>query len=82
MLSAFIGFERVSIRTDSQYLIKSVTDWIFKWLSNGWHKADGTPLKHKNYYRQLLREMEGVDVEWVETIKFAFGHLIQDFNSS
>ena len=30
----------VDIHTDSQYLQKGITDWIFGWKRNGWKTAD------------------------------------------
>lgn len=55
----------MAIHTDSMYLINSITNWIFSWLSSDWRKRDGEPIKHKIQYRELLRMMEDVDIEWV-----------------
>ncbi|EFX83527.1 hypothetical protein DAPPUDRAFT_301828 [Daphnia pulex] len=59
------GVRRVSFYTDSQYLIDSMTNWIYKWLNNGWLKSDGTPLKHKHYYQELLDLIDNFKVNWV-----------------
>ena len=56
---------RLAIHTDSDYLINSLTNWIYTWLANGWQKSDGSPLKHKKQYRDLLLAMENMDIEWV-----------------
>ncbi|XP_046653671.1 ribonuclease H1-like [Daphnia pulicaria] len=61
----FYGVEKLAIHTDSMYLINSITNWIFSWLSSDWRKRDGEPIKHKIQYRELLRMMEDVDIEWV-----------------
>ncbi len=69
---------RLAVHTDSMYLIDSVTNWIFNWLSNDWQRYDGQPLKHKHEYRDLLFAMEGMDVKWVKYLKFC--KILMDFN--
>ena len=64
------GANRVSIHTDSQNLINSVTTWIYKWLANGWVKSNGKPIIHKLQYQELLCAMEDLDVKWVCCIMF------------
>ncbi|EFX83307.1 hypothetical protein DAPPUDRAFT_223388 [Daphnia pulex] len=59
------GVERVVIFTDSQYLIDSITDWIFTWQSNGWRTYQGQPVVHKALYEELLFWTRDFDcVEW------------------
>ena len=60
-----LGVERLAIFTDSKYLIDSISDWIFGWLSNDWRKSDGGRVKHKKQYRELLMAMEDMDIKWV-----------------
>ena len=50
------------------YLIQSINNWIYTWLSNGWIKSDGQPLMHKTQYRDLLYAMEHMDVNWVQRL--------------
>eukprot|EP01098_Paradermamoeba_levis_P013664 TRINITY_DN6269_c0_g2_i1.p1 TRINITY_DN6269_c0_g2~~TRINITY_DN6269_c0_g2_i1.p1 ORF type:complete len:298 (+),score=94.13 TRINITY_DN6269_c0_g2_i1:113-1006(+) len=39
----------VEIRTDSQYVIKGMTDWIFSWKQNDWSK----PVENKELFLRL-----------------------------
>jgi ribonuclease HI len=41
------------IRTDSIYSIKSLTDWINRWLENGWIASTGRPVEN----RELIEEI-------------------------
>jgi ribonuclease HI len=60
------GVQRIVIFTDSQYLIDSITDWIFTWQSNGWRTFQGQPVVHKALYQELLYLTRDFDcVEWV-----------------
>ena len=68
VLNSFLGVERLTIYTDSMYLIQSINSWIYTWLSNGWIKSDGQPLMHKTQYRDLLYAMEDMDVNWVQRL--------------
>ena len=36
----------VHFYTDSQYVIKGISQWIVKWKSNGW-KTKGKPVKNQ-----------------------------------
>jgi hypothetical protein len=60
-----VGVRRVLFYTDSQYLIESMTNWINKWLGNGWLTSDGRPLKHQYYFKELLYFMRNLKVQWV-----------------
>jgi ribonuclease HI len=42
-----------------------MTNWINKWMDNAWLKSDGTPLKHKHYYQELLYLTKDINVQWV-----------------
>ena len=63
----FLGPKRVAIYTDSDFIMKSIDQWIFKWLQNGWRTANGREVKHKKKFRELLRLMENFQVKWVCT---------------
>jgi ribonuclease HI len=47
-----------------------MTNWINKWMKNGWLKSDGTPLKHKHYYQELLDLIDNFKVNWVTNNNF------------
>lgn len=59
------GVKRTAIFTDSQYLIDSITKWIYTWLNNGWQTYQGQPVVHKALYEELLYWIEDFErVEW------------------
>lgn len=61
-LSAFIGCfdsapfkaKQYYIQADSEYMINTVTKWIFGWHKRGWILADGTPTKNVEYLTKML----------------------------
>lgn len=43
----------VTIYTDSQLCIDSITKWMFGWADKGWKKADGSPVKNQDLLREI-----------------------------
>lgn len=48
ILYAIIKYGKLNpvIYSDSAYAINSFTVWRHNWKTNGWHKADGSPIKN------------------------------------
>ena len=63
----FLGQKYVAIYTDSDFLIKSIDQWIIKWLQNGWLTTSGRTVKQRSKFRKLLRLMENLQIKWVCT---------------
>ena len=59
------GFSEVIIKTDSAFLIKSITQWIRKWKKNGWKLSTGNPVINKEDFVELENELRGISVKWV-----------------
>ncbi len=66
---------RVEIYTDSTYLIRGITQWIWGWRKRGWTTAEGTPVANQGLWKALsaLVEKRKADgpVEW----KYVRGHV-------
>ncbi|XP_013399318.1 ribonuclease H1 [Lingula anatina] len=59
-----MGKHDVIIRTDSMFLINSMTQWIEKWRSNGWKVAKGAGVLNKDDFLELERVSEGMHIKW------------------
>ncbi|KAI9859797.1 MAG: hypothetical protein M1813_006514 [Trichoglossum hirsutum] len=44
---------QVIIKADSEYMVKGMTDWIFKWRVNGYKTAKGRPVANASLFRRL-----------------------------
>ncbi len=62
------------ITTDSQYLVKGMTEWIRGWKKKKWKKADGKPVLNKSIWMALDAEAKLRDIQW-QWIKGHNGHL-------
>ncbi len=49
------SFDSVTIFTDSEYSIKSLTEWVYCWAENGWKKADKKPVKNRDIMEKLYK---------------------------
>ena len=57
--------ERVSLHTDSTYLLNGITKWIEGWQRNGWKTAARKPVKNDDLWRRLVAAMSRHEVTWV-----------------
>jgi ribonuclease HI len=44
----------VEILSDSRYAIGCMTEWAYKWKSNGWRNAAGAPIANQKLIKQVL----------------------------
>lgn len=48
-----LEFNTITIYTDSEYSIKSLTEWITNWKANGWMNSTKKPVKNKDIIEPL-----------------------------
>ena len=56
---------RVSLHTDSKYLLDGITKWLPGWQRNGWKTAAKKPVKNDDLWRRLVEAMSRHEVNWV-----------------
>jgi ribonuclease HI len=59
---------RVELHTDSQYVMKGISEWIHNWKRRGWLTADKKPVKNDDLWKRLdaARLRHQVDWRWVK----------------
>ena len=59
---------QVELHTDSQYVMKGISEWIHSWKRRGWKTADNKPVKNDDLWRRLdeARARHNVDWRWVK----------------
>ncbi|PWY67039.1 ribonuclease H-like protein [Aspergillus eucalypticola CBS 122712] len=50
-------FDSVVVATDSSYVVNNATVWIRKWLTRDWKNAGGRPIKNRDLWEALLKEV-------------------------
>jgi ribonuclease HI len=62
-----LAVTKITVYTDSSYLINAITNWIFGWLKNNWVTSEGDPVKNKEYFHELLglvKNLELAKIDW------------------
>ncbi|KUJ11292.1 ribonuclease H-like protein [Mollisia scopiformis] len=62
------GWNRIVIATDSEYTVKGATEWIKNWQSNGWRTSNREPVKNKDSWELLLKEVRFLKEKGVEVV--------------
>jgi ribonuclease HI len=68
---------KVELHTDSTYVMKGISEWIFGWKKRGWKTADGKPVKNDDLWRRLDTARARQDVSW-NWVKGHAGHELNE----
>ena len=56
---------RVTLHTDSKYVLDGITRWVHGWMKNGWRTAAKKPVLNAELWRELIEAVRPHRVEWV-----------------
>ena len=65
---------QVELFSDSQYLIKGMTEWINGWVRKGWVNSAKEPVKNQDLWKSLLEMNRTHKITW-RWVKGHAGHL-------
>lgn len=80
LMAVIQGLEALSrpcqlvLTTDSQYVMKGITEWMENWQRRGWKTADRKPVKNKDLWQRLTAALERHQVEW-QWVRGHTGHV-------
>jgi len=68
------------IVTDSRYVIKGLTEWMYNWKLNHWYTAQGKKVKNIKYWKtyETLANNKYIEFEWVKGHHSHFENTICD----
>ena len=61
------------ITTDSIYVMKGITEWLPRWIGQGWRTSSRQPVKNADLWHELIKAGEPHEVEW-RWVKGHAGH--------
>jgi ribonuclease HI len=70
LMAAIVALEtlkrpsRVLLHTDSQYVLKGMTEWIVGWKRRGWITADKKPVKNVDLWQRLEKAAAPHALRW------------------
>ena len=79
LLGAIVGLEaltrpcQVRLTTDSQYLVKGITEWIDGWQRKGWKNSKKEEVANRDLWERLLEVSAKHQIEWL-WVKGHAGH--------
>lgn len=55
----------LQVFSDSQYVIKGITQWIFQWQANGWRTSQKKPVENQDLWEALWEHSQNLShVSW------------------
>jgi ribonuclease HI len=73
VISALEALKRpcqITITTDSQYVLKGMTEWLKGWKAKNWKTASKKPVKNVELWQRLDKAASEHKIEW----KWVRGH--------
>jgi len=67
VLSALTALTRpctIDLYTDSEYVLKGMTEWLRGWKARGWKTADRKPVKNEDLWRALDEAATRHSIRW------------------
>lgn len=74
--SRFMIHDSIKIYTDSEYVMKGITEWIKNWQAKGWRTAGKKKVLNQDLWQELLRVTDGKKIEW----RYVRGHVGDKLN--
>lgn len=63
-LEFFPTWRRLEVHSDSQLLIKGMTEWMPGWIAKGWKKAKGGDVENRDLWEKLRALADSHEVTW------------------
>ena len=64
---------KVRITTDSNYVVKGMTEWMDGWIKRNWLNAQKKEVMNRDLWERLLKASQSHEIEWI-WIKGHNGH--------
>lgn len=59
------GLSELIVKTDSHFLVNSMTKWVPSWQKKGWKTAAGNDVINKEDFEDLIEASKGLMIHWV-----------------
>lgn len=55
---------QVTLRTDSEYLRRGITEWLPAWIAHNWQRKGKKPVENEDLWRELHTATQRHDIRW------------------
>ncbi|HTY50998.1 MAG TPA: ribonuclease HI [Steroidobacteraceae bacterium] len=63
-LAALTRATQATVYTDSQYVVRGITEWVPAWKARDWRTADRQPVKNRELWEELERLAAPHELSW------------------
>ncbi len=63
-LQFFPSRRQLTIRSDSQYLVRGMTEWLPGWIAKGWRSRQGKSVVNQDLWETLRTLADKHDITW------------------
>jgi len=73
--------EMICLFSDSQYVVKGITDWVHKWEKSGWKNSQKRAVENRDLWEALLplsRTFSNLSWQWVKGHSQCMGNTVAD----
>ena len=63
-LTALKSDSKVTLYTDSKYVMDGIKDWMPNWKKRGWKTASKKPVKNKDLWQALDKATQRHEIDW------------------
>ena len=63
----------VTVVTDSNYVVKGMSEWRHGWVKKGWRNSAGKPVENRDLWEALIAEADRHETKW-QWVKGHAGH--------
>lgn len=56
---------QIDLHTDSQYVLKGITEWLEGWKAKGWKTASKAPVKNVDLWQELDAACRLHQIQWI-----------------
>jgi len=55
---------KIELFSDSSYVVKGITEWIFNWQKKGWKTANKKSVENKDLWERLFDATQNLNIKW------------------
>ncbi|KZV75062.1 ribonuclease H-like protein [Peniophora sp. CONT] len=63
------GVKTLVVATDLEYVVSGITNWVWRWRTNGWRVSKGKPVANRDLWEELIEHVEDLEESRV-SVKF------------
>ncbi len=68
---------RILFTSDSQYLVKGMSEWVYGWIARGWKRKEGA-IENLDLWQEAVEALNGHQVEW-QWVRGHRGHIQNEY---